>query len=290
MRIRKIAVIGGGTMGQGIARTVAQYGYDVIIKQHDNEGIEECRQAIDASLDKEIERWAITRTDKTVILQRIDVVDDYDKIATCDFLIESITEDYNLKVALFQKIDEVMPEHVIFATNTSTLSISELASHTKRPDKVVGMHFMFPVHRRPLVEIVRGLHTSDQTVQVARDIVSNIGKNSIEAFEYPGYVTTRIIIPFLNEAMHVVMEGVASCEDVDTAMRLGYNLPVGPLEMADQMGLDSVLRWMEHLFEELGDLKYRPCPLLRKLVRAGQLGMKTNQGFFTYDERGNRKS
>ncbi len=288
MRIRTIAVFGGGTMGQGIARTVAQYGYNVILKEKNEGGAQECKRAVESMLDREIERWGITRTEKNVILSRISFTSSFDDVQNCNFVIESITENFDQKKALFKQIDERLPSDIVFATNTATMSISELASHTERPDKFVGMHFMNPVHKRPLVEIIRGLHTSDDTVQIARQIVTNIGKIAVEAFEYPGFVTTRIIIPFVNEAMYVVMEGVASTEDVDTAMRLGFNLPIGPLEMADQMGLDAVLLWMEHLFEELGDLKYRPCPLLRKMVRAGHLGVKTRQGFFTYDERGNR--
>lgn len=275
-------------MGQGIARTLSQYGYDVVIKEKDSQSSQNSRTAIEALLDKEIERWAITRTEKTVILQRIAVVDSYEEVKDADFVIETITEDFEKKVNLFQEIDEIISGEVVFATNTSTLSISGLASHTKRPGKIVGMHFMYPVHKRPVVEIIRGLHTTDETVQIARELANSIGKIAIEAFEYPGYVTTRIIIPFLNEAMYVVMEGVASAEDVDTAIRLGYNLPQGPLEMADQMGLDELLRWMEHLFKELGEFKFRPCPLLRKMVRAGYLGVKTKRGFFHYNERGER--
>lgn len=288
MRIRTIAIFGGGIMGQGIARTVAQYGYNVILVEKDEKGIVECQQAIEMMLDRDIERWGITRTEKTVIMQRISLTHSYDDAKNADFVIESVAEIINLKRKLFEEMDKLFPPEIILASNTATMSISELASHTNRPENVVGMHFMNPVHRRPLVEIVRGLHTSDQTVQVVRQIVTNIGKIAVEVLEYPGFVTTRIIIPFVNEAMYVVLEGVASAQDVDTAMRLGFNLPIGPLEMADQMGLDSVQAWMEYLFEELGDLKYRPCPLLRKMVRAGHLGVKTRQGFFTYDERGNR--
>ncbi|MCD6386220.1 NAD(P)-binding domain-containing protein [Candidatus Sumerlaeota bacterium] len=288
MNIRTIGVIGCGAVVQGIARAIAQYGYNVIVKAKDEEEVAECQQALEALLDREIERWGITRTEKKIFLQRIKFTASYDDVVDCDFIIESLIEEFDLKVACFKQLEEVVKKDIVFATNTSTLSISELASHTSRPERMVGMHFITPVHKRPLVEIVRGLHTSDETVEIAKELVRSIGKMPIEVFEYPGYVTTRIIIPFLNEAMNVVMEGVASAADVDTAMQLGFNLPVGPLEMADQMGLDEVLLWMEHLFQELGDLKYRPCPLLRKMVRAGYLGVKTRRGFFTYDERENR--
>lgn len=288
MKIRKIAICGGGKMGQGIARTIAQYGYDVVIKEKNAENIERCQQALEVALDKELERWAITPSEKKVILQRILVTDKFDDLKTCDFVIESITENFELKANLFKTLDEIMPPEIIFATNTSTLSISALASYTKRPQKVVGMHFIYPVHRRPVVEVIRGFYTSDETVQVVRELIKSIGKIAVEAFEYPGYITTRIIIPYLNEAMYVVMEGLASAEDVDTALRLGYNLPQGPLELADHIGLDELLRQMEYLFKELGEVKYRPCPLLRKMVRAGYLGVKTRRGFFCYNERGER--
>lgn len=288
MDIRTIGVIGWGSVVLGIARAIAQYGYNVIVKVKEDEDVAQCQQELEALLDREIERWGITRTEKKILLERISFTPNYEDVVNCDFIIESLIEEFELKVSCFKRLDEMIKKEIVIATNTSALSISELASHTKHPERIVGMHFITPVHKRPLVEIVRGMHTSDETVKIAKDLVKSIKKMPIEVFEYPGYVTTRIIIPFLNEAMHVVMEGVASAEDVDTAMRLGFNLPVGPLEMADQMGLDEVLLWMEHLFQELGDLKYRPCPLLRKMVRAGYLGVKTRRGFFTYDERGDR--
>src|SRR6185369_16940071 len=189
-----------------------------------------------------------------------------------------------LKTAIFQELDLVCPAEDILATNTSALSVSEIAARTKRPDRILGLHFLTPVPVVPLVEVVRGLSTSDQTLRDALEFVRLIGKTGIEVFESPGYVTTRVILPFMNEAMHVVMEGVATAEAVDTSMKLGFGLPVGPLALADRVGLDEVFRWMQYLFLELGEAKYRPCPLLRKMIRAGQLGVKSGRGFFEYPD------
>lgn len=202
-------------------------------------------------------------------------------------MVEAVPEDLALKAAIFQELDRACPPEDILASNTSTLSVTEIAALTKRPDRVIGLHFLHPVPKVPLVEVVRGLATSDATYRSSLEFVRMLGKTGIEVFESPGYVTTRVMLPFLNEAMHVVMEGVASAEAVDTSMKLGYGLPVGPLQLADRMGLDEVRRWMQYLFDELGDVKYRPCPLLRKMIRAGHLGVKSGRGFFEYDEAGN---
>jgi 3-hydroxybutyryl-CoA dehydrogenase len=204
-------------------------------------------------------------------------------------VIEAVPDVLALKVRVFAELDRACPPATILATNTSTLSVTEIAAHTKRPERVIGLHFQNPGTRAPLVEIVRGLKTSDAALATARQVVQALGKRGIEVFEYPGYVTTRVIVPFVNEAMHVVMEGVATAEAVDTAVKLGYGLPVGPLTLADRVGLDELLRWMQHLFKELGDVKYRPCPLLRKMVRAGHFGVKSGRGFFEYDDNGQVK-
>ena len=213
-------------------------------------------------------------------------VQDLGALEASQLVIEAVPEDLELKTSIFQELDRACPPEDILASNTSALSVTEIAARTKRPDRVIGLHFLAPVPTVPLVEVVRGLSTSDATFAHSMDFVRLIGKTGIEVFEYPGYVTTRVILPFLNEAMYVVMEGVATAEAVDTSMRLGYGLPVGPLALADRMGLDEVMRWMQHLFDELGDVKYRPCPLLRKMIRAGKLGVKSGAGFFEYDEDG----
>ena len=195
-------------------------------------------------------------------------------------------ENFELKRRIFSELDELCDSETIFISNTSTLTLSKLAAATKRSDKVIGMHFLNPVPKVPLVELVRGTKTSDKTFDTMKKFAERIGKTVVEVFEYPGFVTTRIIVPLLNEAMHALMEGVATAEGIDTAMKLGYNFQYGPLELADMMGLDEVLAWMESLFHELGEAKYRPCPLLRRMVREGKLGRKSGEGFFKYNDQG----
>ncbi|MCX8037222.1 MAG: 3-hydroxyacyl-CoA dehydrogenase NAD-binding domain-containing protein [Candidatus Sumerlaeia bacterium] len=287
--IREVGVVGAGETGRGIVQSAASAGINVVFCETSEERVAEAIAAITAVLDQEIERWGLTKTEKTVILSRIRGVTSFEDLKSALMVIEAVHDDWPLKSKVFTALDRVLPPETILVTNTSSLSITQLAAQTHRPDRVVGMHFLLPVPKRPLVEVVRGLRTSDETVRRAKEFAADISKTAIEVFEYPGFVTTRLILPLLNEAMHVVMEGVASAADVDTAMTLGYNFPTGPLELADRIGLDEVLLWMEQLFRELGDLKYRPCPLLRKMVRAGHLGVKTGRGFFAYDERGKKK-
>jgi 3-hydroxybutyryl-CoA dehydrogenase len=286
--MRNLGVVGAGMTGRGIVQTAAQAGINVVFCEISEEKVAEAIGGIAAELDHEIERWGLTKTEKTVILSRIRGTVSYDDLKDAPMVIEAVRENLALKSSILELLDKVLPPETILITNTSSLSITQLAAVTQRSDRVVGMHFLSPVPKRPLVEVVRGLHTSSATVERAKEFATEIGKTAIEVFEYPGFVTTRLILPLLNEAMHVVMEGVANAKDVDAAMTLGYNFPQGPLEIADRIGLDDVLLWMESLFHELGDLKYRPCPLLRKMVRAGHLGIKTGRGFFQYDERGRR--
>jgi len=236
------------------------------------------------ALERDIAKWRRTESEKKAILKRIRTVEALAALEAAEIVIECVYEDLELKASIFQELDRVCPPEDILATNTSSLSVTEIAARTRRSDRVIGLHFLQPVPKVPLVEVVRGLGTSDETFRLAMEFVRLLGKTGVEVFEYPGYVTTRVILPFLNEAMHVVMEGVATPEAVDTSMRLGYGLPVGPLALADRIGLDEVNRWMQYLFDELGDLKYRPCPLLRKMIRAGHLGVKAGRGFFSYED------
>ncbi len=277
-------------MGQGIAITCAAAGLDVLLLEKTAELARRSVSEIAQALERDIAKWRRTESEKKAILGRIRTVEETRGLEQANIVIECVSEDLALKVSIFQTLDQVCPPEDILATNTSSLSVTEIATRTKRPDRVIGLHFLQPVPKVPLVEVVRGLSTSDSTFRATMDFVRLLGKTGIEVFEYPGYVTTRVILPFLNEAMHVVMEGVASAEAVDTSMKLGYGLPIGPLALADRIGLDEVSRWMQYLFEELGDLKYRPCPLLRKMIRAGQLGVKSGRGFFEYDEDGSLKA
>jgi 3-hydroxybutyryl-CoA dehydrogenase len=286
MAIRTVGLVGGGTMGQGIAVTCAAAGLDVLLHEITPARGQEALAEIAAALDRDIAKWRRTAGEKKAVLARIRLVDALPGLAAAELVIESVPEDLALKARVFEALDAACPAEDLLATNTSTLSVTEIAERTRRPDRVLGLHFLQPVPQVPLVEVVRGLKTSDETLRQALEFLRLLGKTGVEVFEYPGYVTTRVILPFLNEAMYVVMEGVATAASVDTSMKLGYGLPVGPLGLADRIGLDQVSRWMQYLFEELGDLKYRPCPLLRKMIRAGHLGVKTGRGFFEYDESG----
>jgi 3-hydroxybutyryl-CoA dehydrogenase len=271
-------------MGIGISRVVAGAGIAVYLCEKDAAAAEAAREALARELEREMSRWTLNEPEKAVISRRIRIGSELSDATGADLVIETVTEDFELKSRVFARLDEICEEGIIFVTNTSTLSISELAAATKRPDRVAGLHFLNPASRTAVVEVIRGLATSDQTAATVKAFAKQLGKTPIEVFEYPGYVTTRVILPMINEAIHVVMEGVASAEDVDTAIKLGYHLEAGPLALADRMGLDEVMNWMEHLFHELGDLKYRPCPLLRKMVRAGRLGVKSGEGFFKYEQ------
>ncbi|NNG26377.1 MAG: 3-hydroxybutyryl-CoA dehydrogenase, partial [Ignavibacteriaceae bacterium] len=262
-------------------------GMDVLIVERNKDGLAEAKEILAESMDREIKRWAMTNSDKKAILNRIKWETDFKSIGEYDLIIEAVTEDFDTKVEVFNKLDSSAKKNCIFVSNTSTLSLTKIAETTNRPTQVIGLHFLHPVPKIPVVEVVKCLHTSNETVRIVKSFISNIGKTPVEVYEYPGFVTTRAIVPLLNEAMYILLEGVATAKDIDTAMKLGYNFQSGPLEMADNMGLDEILAWMETLWKTLGEPRYRACPILRKLVRERKLGKKTGEGFYKYDEHGN---
>ncbi len=284
----RLAVVGGGTMGRGISQAAAKRGINVLLIEQDSEKLKQAKEAIEDTLEREVERWSMTEDERNAILENIDFSVGLESITDELFILEVVSENFEAKKNIFVQLCELCKPETIFITNTSTLSITELASATKRPDKFIGMHFLNPVSKVRMVEVVRGLKTSAETFQRTRVLATKLDRTAIEVFESPGYVTTRVMMPLVNEAIQVLMEGIASADDIDTAIRLGYELPHGPLAMADSIGLDLVLSWMDTLFRDLGDSKYRPCPLLRMLVRAGHLGVKTGQGFFRYDNDGSQ--
>ncbi len=290
LTVRKVGVVGVGTMGQGIAEMLAYNGLDVHIIENSNEQLMHAIAMIEQSLDKQMERWALTHAEKKIIMSRIHPVESLAGLAECELVIETITEELESKRDIFEQLDQLCGPNTILASNTSTLSLTELASVTAHPERVIGMHFVYPVIKTNLVEIVRGLKTSDETFARTKHFVEEIiHKKGVMVFESPGFVTTRLICLFINEALHVLEEGVASAEDIDSAMRIGYSFQHGPLEMADRFGLDAVLAALERMFREYGELKYRPSIVLKKMVRGGNLGVKSGIGFFKYDKDGDRQ-
>jgi 3-hydroxybutyryl-CoA dehydrogenase len=285
-RIDNVTIIGAGVMGQGIAQTIAAAGIEVRLIEKNKDYLEKAKSSLSESLDREIKRWSLTQSEKKSILSRITWSLDFNNVDETDLLVEAVDEDFELKKEIFKQLDELVKKETIFVSNTSTLSLTKLAECTGRADRVIGMHFLHPVPKVPLVELVKCLHTSNLTVEIVKEFAAKIGKTPVEVYEYPGFVTTRAIVPLLNEAMYILLEGVATAKDIDTAMKLGYNFAYGPLEMADMMGLDEVLAWMETLWKTLGEPRYRACPILRKLVRERKLGKKTGEGFYRYDNNG----
>ncbi|WP_457637936.1 3-hydroxyacyl-CoA dehydrogenase family protein [Oceanithermus sp.] len=288
MEVKKIGVIGAGQMGSGIAQVAAQTGYDVVLMDVEEISLKRGLEAIKRSLDRFLRKEKITQEEAEAALGRIKTTLNLADFADCDLVVEAIVENEAVKAKLFESLDKVVKPEAIFASNTSSIPITKLASYTTRPERFIGMHFMNPVPLMKLVEVIRGYKTSDEVTRVVMETAEKMGKVPVEVNDYPGFVSNRVLIPMLNEAIQAVMEGVATPEAIDTVMKLGMNHPMGPLTLADFIGLDTVLAIMEVLHEGFGDSKYRPSPLLKKMVQAGLLGRKSGQGFYKYDEKGNK--
>jgi 3-hydroxybutyryl-CoA dehydrogenase len=280
---KQLAVIGGGTMGAGIAQAFAQAGYRVDLVDVNAEILKRSLARMDKSVRKLAEKGVLDPSTVDEVLARVRAVSDVRQITPGPLVVEAVPESFELKKRVFQELDGVAAPDTILATNTSSISITEIAASTKRPDKVIGMHFMNPVPLMKLVEIIRGIATSDATYDRVEDLTRELGKTPVEVQDYPGFVSNRVLMPMINEAIYVLMEGVASAKDIDTVMKLGMNHPMGPLTLADFIGLDVCLDIMEVLYSGFSDPKYRPCPLLKKMVRAGYLGRKSGRGFFEYE-------
>jgi len=280
--IKRVGVIGAGTMGNGIAQVFAQSGFDVKLCDTIPAAIERAKATIEKSLGKFVEKGKLSAADRDAALGRLKAFTGLDNLGDVDYAVEAIAESVDAKTDVFRRLDAITKPDVILSSNTSSISITVLGAATKRPDKVLGMHFMNPVPLMTLVELIRGQATSPESMQIATDLCKALGKTPVEAADYPGFIANRVLMPMINEAIYAVMEGVGTPDAIDTVMKLGINHPMGPLTLADFIGLDVCLAILEVLHGGLGDPKYRPCPLLRRMVAAGQLGRKSGRGFYTY--------
>ncbi len=282
MDINTFGVIGAGQMGNGIAQVAAAAGLSVIMSDIKPEFCDKGMATITKNLDRMVSKEKISEADKAAILERITTTTDLNDMAKVDFLVEAAVEQENLKFNIFKDLDSICPPHVILSTNTSSIPIGRIAAQTSRPDKVIGMHFMNPVPVMKLVEVIQSIATSDETFDITWKLSEKFGKTPARASDYPGFIANRILMPMINEAVFCLYQGVGTAEDIDTVMRLGMNHPMGPLALADLIGLDTCLAIMETLYDGFKDSKYRPCPLLRKYVEVGWLGRKTGKGFYEY--------
>jgi len=282
MTIQTVGVVGAGTMGSGIAQVFAAAGFGVRLVDLDQAMLERARASITKSLGRFVEKGTVTTTERDETLSRLWMATSLDLLADADYLVEAIVEDAASKQALFAELDAVANADVIIASNTSSISITSLGAATKRPDLVLGMHFMNPVPLMPLVELIHGQTTSHASMQTAHELCERLGKTAVEAADFPGFIANRILMPMINEAIYALMEGVGTAEAIDTVMKLGMHHPMGPLTLADLIGLDVCLAIMNVLHDGFGDSKYRQCPLLGRMVAAGQLGRKSGQGFYSY--------
>lgn len=287
MEIRRIAVFGAGVMGAGIAQDAAAHGLEVVLVDQTEEGLTHARKSIENSLNLELQRWGITGSEKKVLLSHIKFTLDHGDVGTADVVIEAIPDDLAAKQDLFVQLEtqfeRMCPGEVTYVSNTAILPITDVALKMVHKERLVGMHFLAPVPAIKLVEMVRGVHTSQTTVDRAKELALRMGKTPVDVLENPGYITARLVVPLINEAIMLYQEGTASKEDIDVAMRLGFGFNKGPFALADQIGLDIVLGWSEHLFHELGEIRYRPQAIIRNLVRRGHLGVKTGKGFYSYE-------
>ncbi len=287
MSVRTLGVVGAGQMGAGIAQVAAQAGLDVIMTDVSDEACRRGLEGIARNFDRMIQRGRFKPEDRERVLKRIRITSKLEELSEADFVVEAVVENEDAKIAVFQKLDKICPADVILASNTSSISITKMGARTSRADRFIGMHFMNPVPAMKLVEIIRGLATSKETYAATQALAEKLGKSTMTAEDFPGFIVNRVLLPMINEAIYTLYEGVGRVTDIDTAMKLGTNQPMGPLELADLIGLDTCLAIMEVMHRVLGDDKYRPCPLLKKYVDAGYLGRKAGRGFYSYDQQGN---